>query len=178
MPWYFAVIEAKHEIQNPTSPEKIELLGERLGLGPESHVLDVASAKSGPPRVLASRFGCRLTCIEEAGEFHLAARQRAAEAGLDTLIEFVHADARDLPLENERYDAVLCLGATFIWGGLPGTLAALTPAVQPSGFIGVGEPYWRTWPLPEALDSPFDEEYLPLPETMERFQAAGLCPRC
>jgi hypothetical protein len=43
MPWFFAVIEARHELQNPISAEKIRLLGERLGLGPGSHVLDVRS---------------------------------------------------------------------------------------------------------------------------------------
>jgi hypothetical protein len=35
MPWFFGVVERKHELQNPTSPAKILLLGERLGLGPK-----------------------------------------------------------------------------------------------------------------------------------------------
>ena len=30
MPWWFAVIESRHELQNPTSPEKIRLMGELL----------------------------------------------------------------------------------------------------------------------------------------------------
>jgi hypothetical protein len=32
------------------------------------------------------------------------------------------------------------------------TLAALDPAVHGGGFIAVGEPYWRTWPLPERAE--------------------------
>jgi cyclopropane fatty-acyl-phospholipid synthase-like methyltransferase len=117
MPWFFAVIEVRHELQNPISAEKIRQLGERLGLGPGSHVLDVASGKEGPARLLAERFGCHITCVEQAEQFHGAARRRVAEAGLDTLIELVHADARSFPLENERYDAALCPGATFVWDG-------------------------------------------------------------
>jgi hypothetical protein len=35
VPWWFAVVEARHQLQNPTSPEKILLLGDRLGLGPD-----------------------------------------------------------------------------------------------------------------------------------------------
>jgi cyclopropane fatty-acyl-phospholipid synthase-like methyltransferase len=87
MPWFFAVVEAKHELQNPISPDKILLLGERLGLGPQSHVLDIASGRGGPALLLAGRFRCRITCVERAEEFHPAARQRVEEAGLDSLIE-------------------------------------------------------------------------------------------
>jgi cyclopropane fatty-acyl-phospholipid synthase-like methyltransferase len=81
MPWFFAVIEAKHELQNPTSPEKMLLLGERLGLGPGSHVLDVASGRGGPALLLADRFGCRITCVERADESHAAARRRVNRLG-------------------------------------------------------------------------------------------------
>jgi cyclopropane fatty-acyl-phospholipid synthase-like methyltransferase len=66
MTWWYAVTEAKHEIQNPTSADKIRLLGERLGLGSSSRVLDIASGKGGPARVLAGEFGCRPTCVERA----------------------------------------------------------------------------------------------------------------
>jgi SAM-dependent methyltransferase len=171
-----AVVERKHELQNPTSPEKILLLGERLGFGPDTRVLDVASGRGGPAILLAGTFGCRMTCVEQAEEFDAAARQRVHEAGLDSLIELVHADARRFPLEGERYDVALCLGATFIWDGLPGTLAALMPAVRPSGFIAVGEPYWRRWPLPDAFEPDPGEEFVTLPATVKRFQAAELFP--
>lgn len=139
-------------------------------------MLDVASGRGGPALVLAGSFGCRLTCVEQSDEFHSAARQRVWEAGLESLIELVHADARDFPLGEDRYDAALCLGASFVWGGLAGTLAALMPAVRPSGSIAVGEPYWRTWPLPEDVDRDLQEQYVTLRATVERFEAAGLTP--
>ena len=69
MTWWHAVVETRHELQNPTSPEKIRELGERLGLNPDSHVLDIASGKGGPALILAEAFGCRLTCVERAPEF-------------------------------------------------------------------------------------------------------------
>jgi SAM-dependent methyltransferase len=177
MPWYYAVLERYHKLQNPTSAEKIRLLGERLDLGPESHVLDVASGRGGPALVLASELGCRITCIERAEEFVDVARRRTHDAGLDGLIEIVQSDASTFPLEREHYDAALCLGASFVWGGLAGTLAALVPAVRAGGgHVAVGEPYWRTWPLPDAYDpGPYDE-YATLAETVARVQSAGLTP--
>jgi Methyltransferase domain len=176
MPWFFAVVEAKHDLQNPTSPEKVRLLGERLGLGPGSEVLDVASGRGGPALILAASFGCRVTCVERSDEFHSAAVGRVSEAGLESLIEPVHADARDFPLGTERYDAALCLGASFVWEGLAGTLAALAPSVRSAGSVAVGEPYWRTWPLPGEVAGGLSEEYLTLEATVERFETAGLVP--
>lgn len=174
MPPYHVVAESEHELQNPTSPEKIRLLGERMRLGSESAVLDVASGRGGPAMILAETFGCHITCVEKAEEFDAAARRRARERSLDSLIEFVHADAQDFVAGREAYDAALCLGASFIWEGLPATLAALDPAIRRGGFIAVGEPYWREWPLPERAEPDEGENFMPLPDTIERFQTAGL----
>ena len=174
MEWFFAVAESEHELQNPTSPDKIRLLGQRLELGPESLVLDVASGRAGPAVLLAGTFKCQMTCLEQAEEFHVAARERIHKAGLASQIDLVCTDARSYTLTPEHYHAALCLGASFVWDGLEGTLAALSPAVRSGGFVAVGEPYWRIWPLPEEVDS--DEGYVSLSETVGRFQAAGLVP--
>jgi SAM-dependent methyltransferase len=171
MPWFFAVAEHDHELQNPTSPEKIRLLGERLRLGPESRVLDMACGKAGPAVLLASRFGCHVVGVERAPEFAADARRRVLAAGLDGQVEIVEGDAEAYPLEPGAFDAALCLGASFVWHGLDGTLAALAPAVRSGGHVVVGEPFWHVWPLPEGVD---DLGYTPLRETAERFEAAGL----
>jgi SAM-dependent methyltransferase len=168
MPWWFAVAERDHEIQNPTSPEKILLLGERLRLGPASRVLDLACGKGGPAVLLARTFGCRITAVERAPEFASEARERVSAAGLDDLIEIVEADAKEFEAGAE-HDVAMCLGASFIWDGLAGTLAALIPAAR--GYVVVGEPYWRRWPLPNGFD---DQGYVPLAETAARLSDAGL----
>jgi Methyltransferase domain len=172
--WWHAVVESEHEIQNPTSADKIRLLGRRLGLVPDSHVLDIASGRSGPALVLAQELGCRVTCVERAPEFLAAARERIAEEGLEDRIELVEADAATF--EPGRYDAALCLGATFVFGGLVPTLERLRGAAP---LLGVGEPYWRRWPLPPEPESGADrrtdeEDWLPLPDTVERAESAGV----
>ena len=133
MPWYYAIAERDHDIQNPTSPAKIRRIGEWLRLGPESHVLDMACGRGGPALLLASTFGCRITGVERASEFATVARQRVAEAGLSERVEIVEADGRDFALEPNTWDAALCLGATFVWEDLDGTLSALVPTVRPGG---------------------------------------------
>jgi Methyltransferase domain len=166
--WWHAVVESEHEIQNPTSADKIRLLGRRLGLGPDSHVVDIASGRSGPALVLAQEFGCRITCVERAPEFLASARERIREVELEDRIELVETDAATFELG--RYDAALCLGATFVYGGLVPTLERLRAAAP---LLGVGEPYWRSWPLPPEPGSD-EENWLPLPETIERAESTGV----
>jgi len=176
MPWWFHVVESAHELQNPTSVDKVRLLGERLRLGPRSRVLDVGSGRGGPALVLAHAFGCRITCVERSEEFLGDARRRVLEAGLGELIDLVRADGRDFPIEPEAYDAALCLGASFIWGGLDATLAALVPGVRPGGTVAIGEPYWRGWPLPAGFQPDADQDFRSLPAVVELFESAHLAP--
>jgi SAM-dependent methyltransferase len=173
VPWYSAVAERDHEIQDPTSPAKIRQLGSLLRLGPESRVLDVACGKAGPALVLAAEFGCSILGVERSEDFVAAGRARIVKAGLGDRIEIVEGDASAYPLEDEAWDAALCLGASFVYHDLDGTLEALAPAVRSGGFVAVGEPYWREWPLPPGLD---DEGWVTLPETVVKFEAAGLAP--
>jgi SAM-dependent methyltransferase len=171
MAWYYAVAERDHEIQNPTSAEKIRLLGERLRLAPETRVLDVACGKCGPAIILAREFGCAITGIERAPEFAAEARERVDASNLGDRIEIVEADASTVELEENGYDVAMCLGASFVWGDLAGTLPHLRRATGPGGHVVVGEPYWRRWPLPDGIA---DDGYVSLHDTVDRFHAASL----
>ncbi len=151
IPRYFIVAERDHDIQNPLSAEKLRLLGERLRLGPETRVLDVASGRGGPALLLARELGCSVEGIEIAPEFHAVAVERAQAAGLAERVTFRLGDASQEEL-GEGWDVALCLGASFVWGGLAGTLDALEPVVRPGGHVVVGEPFWRKLPLPEDYD--------------------------
>lgn len=169
--WSWAVVERDHELQNPTSADKIRLLGEHLRLGPGSRVLDLASGSGGPARILARACRCHVTCVELLDEFVARARDAASAAGLQPLIDIRHRDARDMVLVDEGWDASLCLGAAFIWGHVGDAAATLAPTVPRGGHVAIGEPYWRRWPLPEGTN---DHGFVALEATVERFTASGL----
>lgn len=80
------LVERDHDLQNPTSPEKIRLVGAYLRPGPQSSVLDVACGKAGPSLLLAQEFGCRIDGVEISSVFAKAARGRVTAAGLEHLI--------------------------------------------------------------------------------------------
>ena len=134
-------------------------------------MLDLASGAGGPARILARGFRCHVTCVELLDEFVARARVGASAAGLQQLIDVRQGDARDVVLVDAGWDAVLCLGAAFVWGHVGDAAATLAPAVSPGGHVAIGEPYWRRWPLPEGAN---DHGYVDLEATVERFTSSGL----
>ena len=167
MDWPYEIAERDHEIQNPTSEEKILLLGEYIRLDADSRVLDIACGKAVPAVLLASTHGCSITGVEVRPIFADEARARISAAGLESLVEIHTADAREFPLEPETWDAALCLGAAFVWGNIGDAAAAMVPAVKRGGFVAIGEPYWKT-------PSRVDDGYVDLAGTVDRFTATGL----
>jgi SAM-dependent methyltransferase len=173
MAWPWEVVERDHEIQDPTSPEKIRLLGEYLRLTSASRVLDIACGKGGPALILAATYCCRVHGVEIRPTFAEVARTRAAANGLESLIEVQTAGASELEFEPESWDAALCIGASFVWGTIADAGAALLPFVRAGGFVAIGEPFWRQWPLPDGIER---EEFVGLDATVERFAQAGFAP--
>jgi cyclopropane fatty-acyl-phospholipid synthase-like methyltransferase len=173
IPRYHVVAEATHELQNPTSREKILLLGERLGLGPGSRVLDIASGRGGPALLLAEAFGCRVHGVEIEPAFQAVAVERAAAAGLSDRLSFELGDGVEPVFEHASYDAALCLGASFVFGSLADTVDALAHAVRPGGHVAVGEPFWRRLPLPDDYEDR-DEAWTTLEGTVVVFETSGL----
>ncbi len=167
--WPWEVVERDHELQNPTSEEKIRLLGDYVRVSTGSRVLDIACGTGGPARILARTYGCRIDGIEIRPAFADEARARAAAEGLDSLIAVETGDAAAAELEPERCDAALCLGATFVWGRMADAAAALRPAVRSDGFVAIGEPFWHHEP-PEGNEH---EGYVDLAATSRQLADAG-----
>ena len=83
-------------------------IGERLvdaaGIEPDARVLDVASG-TGNAALPAARKGADVTASDLTPSLLEAGRARAKAEGLE--LQWVEADAENLPFENESYDVVL-----------------------------------------------------------------------
>ena len=150
-----------HELQNPTSPEKILLLrrGARPGrlLARARHRAGAAADRQCCWRgssVAASRAWSR---GRSSSRPPMSAHTRPGRH----LVEVVESKAQDFEIEPGGLDAALCIGATFAFDGLVPTVQALAAAVPSRGAIAAGEPFWRVWPLPRDLELREDEEFLP-----------------
>ncbi|HEX6022743.1 MAG TPA: methyltransferase domain-containing protein [Solirubrobacter sp.] len=86
-------------------------LVEAAGLGPGMRVLDVA-AGTGNASLPAAQTGAEVIASDLTPELLEAGRQRADAAGIS--LEWVEADAEDLPFEDESFDVVMsAIGAMF-----------------------------------------------------------------
>jgi hypothetical protein len=170
------IAEASHRILNPFTDEKLELLGQLCRLRRDMRLLDLASGKGEMLCTWAQRHGIRGLGVDISEVFVPAARDRAAHLGVADRVRFELADAGAYRVDEASFDAVACIGATWIGGGLAGTIGLMRPAVAPGGLLLIGEPFWRETPPAEAYDA-LDfgpDEFTSLPGTLDRFAAAGL----
>jgi SAM-dependent methyltransferase len=75
-------------------------------LQPGMRVLDVGSGVGGPARTLAAEFGCQVIGIDLSRSYCQAAEILTTRMGLSDKVSFRHANALDMPFEDQRFDAV------------------------------------------------------------------------
>lgn len=174
--WLHEVSEAGHRILNPFSEDRLLLLGELSRVGPGTSVLDLACGKGELLCRWAQAYGAVGRGVDVSEVFLAAARERAAELGVTDRVAFELGDAGAPDALRGTHDIVSCVGATWIGGGLAGTIALMRPALAPDGLLLVGEPFWNEPPpaaAPAALGfGPGD--FTSLAGTLDRFEASGV----
>lgn len=170
------ISESEHQILNPFTDEKLMLLGEVCRLRPGQRQLDLACGKGEMLCRWADRFGIGGLGVDISEVFVSAARARAAELGISHRVRFERADAGSFAVDPGSYDVVSCIGATWVGGGLVGTLDLMRPSLKPGGLLLVGEPFWNEDPPDEAYAAMGVQpgEFVSLAETVQRLAPAGL----
>ena len=149
---FFELMDISHkylEILNPSSQEKILAVGDVLNLNTGSRVIDFGCGKGELLALWAEKFGISGTGVDISEQFCKTAITKIKERSLDKRIEIVCANGSDYPTGDRGYDAGLCIGATFIWGGLIETIQALKKYIKPEGKLAIGEVYWLKRDIPQ-----------------------------
>lgn len=170
----FSIRESHLRIQNPLSERQLADFGASLALPAGTRVLDLACGSGELLSTWARDHRITGLGVDLNPDFIAGARTRAAELGVAGSVRFVEADASGYVVEAP-VDVAACVGASWIGGGVAGTLDLLRRNVRPGGILLIGEPYWRTVPAaPDALAGcgvSSAEDYLPLPELLASFGA-------
>jgi SAM-dependent methyltransferase len=145
------VLHREHLFCNPLSEAKVDEIVGLARLRGGARVLDLGCGKGEILCRFAERWGADGVGVDLSPFCVSDARARVAERGLAGRIRIVEGDGASIDLPAGGFDAALCLGASWIFGGYAGTLAALARFVTPGGWVIAGEPFWAREPSPEHL---------------------------
>jgi SAM-dependent methyltransferase len=150
IPRIFNITEGAHRIHNPITPEKLAILGAALRLESGARVLDLGSGSG------------EMLCTW------------ARDHGIQ--VKFIHGDAAGY-VSDEKVSVAACVGATWIAGGVVGTIELLARSLRTGGIILIGEPYWRRLPPTEDVAkgclANSISDFLMLPELLASFGQLG-----
>ena len=150
IPRIFTITESAHRIHNPFTSEKLATLGAVLRLKAGMRVLDLGSGSGEMLCTWARDHRIVGTGVDLSQLFFAHAQRRAEELGVTALVTFLHGDATGY-VAKEKVDVAACIGATWIGGGVAGTIALLEKSLCAGGMLLIGEPYWLKVPPTEEI---------------------------
>lgn len=175
-PFYYLVAEEGRRLLNPTSAAKVLELGRVCRLDSDMRVLDMGCGKGEPATLLATTYGCRVVGVDFEPTFLAAARARASQLGVSELCTFEESEGSRYTIEAGGFEMAMALGTSFIYSGFEATVKALATAIEPQGYLAVGEPYWKVTDPPEAYlvsEGLTADRYATLAENLERLKEWG-----
>jgi len=176
IPRIFNITESAHRIHNPLTPEKLATLGAALRLDTGTRVLDLGSGSGEMLCTWARDYGIIGTGVDLSQLFTEQAKARAEELGVADRVKFIHANAAGY-VSDEKVGVAACVGATWIGGGVAGTIELLARSLCPGGIILIGEPYWRQLPPTDEVArgclANSISDFLTLPELLASFGRLG-----
>ena len=174
---FHEISEANRRIQNPFSEQKLRLLGSICDISTGTTILDVACGKGEALCQWASTFDATGTGVDISERFIKHAFARADELNVSSQLTFEQADAANYPISSHDVDIACCIGASWIGGGLRGTLDLLDDATRDdTSLLVVGEAFWATEPpadAVQALANGDDEMFEALPGLSRTVENAG-----
>jgi SAM-dependent methyltransferase len=176
IPRIFNITESAHRIHDPITPDKLAALGAALRLEPGTRMLDLGSGSGEMLCTWARDYGVTGTGVDMSGLFTGQAKLRAEELGVADRVQFIHGDAAG-HVSDEKVDVAACVGATWIGGGVAGTIELLARSLRSGGIILIGEPFWRRLPPTEDVArgclAHAISDFLMLPELLASFDRLG-----
>lgn len=105
----------------------------RLGITPETHLLDVGSGTGGPAAYIAARTGCRITGVEINEVGVEVAASLVAKAGVADRVDFHQGDAMAMPFADATFDMALSLNVMNVFEDKTALFREVRRVLRPGG---------------------------------------------
>ncbi|WP_342236787.1 class I SAM-dependent methyltransferase [Inquilinus sp. OTU3971] len=116
-------------------PAATAALAADLGLGPETHLLDIGCGIGGPARHLAAALDCRVTGIDLTAEFVEAAEALTRRCGL--AVSFRQGSALAMPFPDGAFDAATLIHVGMNIADKAALFAEVRRVLKPGARFGV-----------------------------------------
>jgi SAM-dependent methyltransferase len=154
-----AIAHGQHPVAAPLSDSTVDALIARVAARQPRTVLDIGCGSAQwLVRLLERLPRARGVGVDLSAEAVEAAREFAAARGVADRLDLRRQDAASI--DEEGFDAVLCVGSTHALGGLPATLTRMYRLGTRGAVALVGDGFWQRAPGPatlEALDAGADD---------------------
>lgn len=122
--------------QSFITPRYLDEMIAHLGIGPDTHLLDVGSGTGGPAVYVASATGCRVTGVEINEVGVEVSGRLIANAGLADRVRVVQGDAHTLPFEDATFDLALSLNVMNVFEDKVRVFREVLRVLRPGGRWG------------------------------------------
>ena len=122
---------------HPGGTQLTHELAQRLGLGPSSRVLDIASGRGTSALYLAEHFGCEVVGVDLSEENVRLAGIAAVECGRSDRVHFILGDAERLTLADASFSAIICECAFCTFPNKAAAVREFYRVLIPGGKLGL-----------------------------------------
>ena len=176
----FAPFEAMHHLHEICNPMTHTSLNEVLScLAPEDgdRMIDIACGHGELLIRSAELAGIDGVGLDLSPWVLTRASERARARDLNGTVEWWLGDGSKID-KAEEWDVAACLGASWIWHGFKGTLAALVSRTRPGGRIAIGDLRTKTGVDPSVIAEAIgpDTSMTTEKDQVDALRAAGLEP--
>ena len=148
---YSAIGHRDHDYCNPVAAAKIERMLDLMPLEAHSRVLDLGCGRGELALRIIERFGASVIAVDHSPAMLDSARERAEWTGALGKLHLDDVDIARYEADPETFHLTVMIGAGGIAGGIAQVFGRLKGWTRGSGYVLVGERYWKQRPGPEYL---------------------------
>jgi SAM-dependent methyltransferase len=149
---YFEFLASMGFTKHIGSMQATEELIELCRIGDGTYILDVGCGVGATPCYLAKTYNCRVVGVDLLERMVEQSRERARTMGVEDRVEFRVADARDLPFDDDLFDAVIVESVNVFFKDKRRAMDEYVRVTRPGGYVGITEMTWLKPPTPEEVE--------------------------
>jgi ubiquinone/menaquinone biosynthesis C-methylase UbiE len=149
---YFELLADAGMTKHLGSLEATHKLVEMCLIDKGKYVLDVGCGVGATPVYLAKNVGCRVMGVDLLDKMVGQSREWGKAEGLEELLDFSVADARELPFDDNSFDAIISESVNTFCEDKSEAMREYVRVAKLGGYVGMTEITWLKPPSPEVED--------------------------